>query len=77
MTLEEFNKERDERALKTWKDAWNVWRAKKSAPAADEWVTGFLLQWAIKEIASCQMMIEELVRHTKLPKLDEILKEKT
>lgn len=68
MTLEEFNKERDERAEKSWNEAWKVWR--EGHPSiTDSRAHGFLIQWCLKEIASTQIMVEKLVEHTKLPPL--------
>lgn len=70
MTLEQFNKERDERARQNWVEAWHVWNTEKPPLAADEEVTGFLIQWCMKDIAATQMMVEKLAEFVKMPPLD-------
>jgi len=71
MKLAEFNKLRDERAKQSWDEAFSVWDRHKN-PICDRHDTvSFLIQWCLKEIAATQIMVEKLVEHTKMPKVDE------
>lgn len=64
MTLDEFNKEMERRAILRFKEI--VSAANKDARPTQVMIVGLC-----KDIAAIQMVIEQLVEHTKMPKLDE------
>lgn len=72
MIKNEFDKEMEKRAKQYWEEALDVWGKFKSTNQtvpADE--ISFLFQWQFKQIAALQMIVEKLIEHTKMPKLDE------